>query len=248
MWDLFHESIWVVPLSVFVGGLVGSPHCASMCGPLVLNFARDRRSLVAHQCGRMLTYVGAGALLARFGSSVLGPTRPFWLVGGALIVLSALLFFSGYRALLGRPLHLPLPKKASATASSALSRLSRSHLPAWVIAAAAGSLTVFLPCGHLYTFLLGAAAAGSAATGAVLMFAFWLGSTPLLVFGTASLQGLIRSRLPSRQRIAGSLLFIAGLFSFGSFALRAETFLAERQDRGTAAAPPRELGAHLRCH
>ena len=41
-----------------------------------------------------------------------------------------------------------------------------------------GFLSIFLPCGWLWTFLSAAATTGSATKGALLMLVFWLGGLP----------------------------------------------------------------------
>lgn len=83
-------------------------------------------------------------------------------------------------------------------------------LPLPVRGLTAGLLTALLPCGWLYLFALLAASTGSALTGAVVMFAFWLGSVPALVAvvaGTRLLATPLRSVVPVAASI---LLVIAG--------------------------------------
>src|ERR1041385_7412652 len=96
--------------AVFLAGLIGSPHCMSMCGPLVLNFSNKKSRLFAYQTGRMLAYSLAGAAVGAFGGGLLGPERPGWVSSFTLLIMGLLLFINGYRALAGKSYHLPIPK------------------------------------------------------------------------------------------------------------------------------------------
>jgi sulfite exporter TauE/SafE len=230
-----------------MGGLLGSPHCMSMCGPIVLNFANQRSRLLAYQLGRMSSYCIAGALVGAFGEEVLGHERPAWLSGVSLLLIATLLLINGYRAISGKSLHLPMPAWANRASMKFWRALRISKLPKVITAAAAGLLTVLLPCGHLYGFLIGAVATGSATKGAAFMFAFWLGSTPLLSFGGAFLQKILQPRIENGQRWAGVLLLIAGLFSILTFAARTESF-AKHSSESHLSEIKDPQDHHANCH
>jgi uncharacterized protein len=227
LWALFHETIWFVPISIFIAGVIGSPHCMSMCGPIVLNFANKKMGLYSYQIGRMVAYCLAGASVGGLGETVLGQGRPLWLTNLSLITIGVLLFFNGYRAVVGKSLHLPLPTFLTRFSMKFWKALRMSSFPPFITAALAGIFTVLLPCGHLYSFLIGAVATGSALKGAVFMFAFWLGSAPLLSFGVAWFQKLLHPNISGGQRWAGMLLIIAGLFSILAFKTNAENFVQQ---------------------
>lgn len=220
MSDLFLKSFWLVPSSVLLAGIIGSPHCLSMCGPIVLNFSKTRIQLLAYQLGRMLAYVTAGAIVGRIGQVALGPSQPFWISEVTLITIAILLFVNGYRAFFNRPLHLPVPRFLSSFTLYLWKLTGLSSLPKTAAAMITGILTVFLPCGHLYGFLLGAVATGSMAKGAIFMFAFWLGSAPLLSVSGSWLQRIFRPKFEGGQRWSGALLIAAGLFSLLVFSYR----------------------------
>jgi uncharacterized protein len=243
--DLFHETIWFVPVSIFLAGVVGSPHCMSMCGPIVLNFANKKAGLFAYQMGRMVAYGLAGAAAGGFGEVVLGRERPVWLINLSLVTIGLLLFFNGYRAIAGKSLHLPLPAFMTNFSMKLWKKLRTLPLPPSAAAGIAGVLTVFLPCGHLYSFLIGAVAMGGALKGAGFMFAFWLGSAPLLSFGAVWLQKLLHPTIAGGQRWAGVLLIVAGLFSILAFGANTENFLKPNSD-GAAATQSKE--PPLYCH
>ena len=220
----FRDSLWFIPLSVFVGGLIGSPHCMFMCGPIVINFANKPKLLLAYQAGRMLAYTGAGAIVGGFGESILGNDRPQWLSTTSLLSIAVILIFNGYRAILGKPWHLTTPRFLNRFSIRIWKYLRLSALPKIITAGAAGVLTVFLPCGHLYSFLIGAVAIGSAIKGAAFMFAFWLGSAPLLSFGGAWIQKILKPKIDQGQRWAGVFLILAGILSLVAFGARAHSF------------------------
>lgn len=251
MSDLSNQSLWLISTSVFIGGVIGSPHCLSMCGPLVFNFSNKRSYLFSYQLGRMLAYSIAGAVLGSVGSSLLGQSRPQWISNLTLITISILLIFNGYRAIAGKPLHFSLPPFLNHWIKKVWSLIRTPSLPKGIVALMAGFLTVLLPCGHLYGFLLGAAVTGSALKGAVFMFAFWLGSTPLLSASGGVLQTLIGSRMGrSGQRLAGVLLVVSGLLSLIIFSHNAEGFskstLTSQKSDVKSINPPSE-GTH-HCH
>jgi hypothetical protein len=80
-----------------------------------------------------------------------------------------------------------------------------------------GLLSVFLPCGWLYTYVLAAIASRSATAGALILFLFWLGGLPALSVLPKYLEKSLAISNLKKQRIAGLLLITAGLYSLVSF-------------------------------
>lgn len=259
MSDLFHNLIlftWAVPASVFVASLVGSPHCAIMCGPLAVGFgSQGRRRLGAYHAGRALAYAAAGAVAGAVGSRTLGLDASSdggasWISVLSLITIAAILTLTGMRLITGRSLHLSWPTRfrfpkaivfrVSAGAWDFLLMLKRQLPPSWS-AFLAGTLTIFLPCGHLYAFIVGAAATGSPARGALFMIAFWAGTVPALGFGVGWLMSLLRPNgARGNATWAGALLIFAGFISLATFASRLQIpqALHNAQNMDTSAHPP----------
>lgn len=241
----FLDSLWIVPASVFVAGLIGSPHCMSMCGPIVMNFSKSRHAIIMYQTGRMIAYVSAGAVFGAFGRSIFDVERMTWLSSLSLILISALLLLNGYQTVAGKPLHLPMPKRMVLVSAFVWRRLNMQRLqkmPRPLAALLTGLLTVLIPCGHLYSFFVGAITTGTATRGAIFMFAFWLGSTPLLTFGSFWLRGLLNHPRAPTRRIAGLLLIAAGLFSvltFGAYSFDQYQHRTETHVTPTENYPPR---------
>lgn len=214
------DAFLLIPASVFVAGLIGSPHCVSMCGPIVLNFASSRKALMLYQMGRLVAYTTVGILLGAFGQSVLGTQQSVWVSSLSLLFISALLILNGYRTYNNRPLHFPVPRIMTQASGTAWRAMKLHRLPKSLAAFFAGLLTVLLPCGHLYSFFVGAVATGSAWKGAAFMFAFWLGSAPLLSAGSLWFRKVVSNGPRQAQRVAGVVLVGAGLVSVLMFGAR----------------------------
>lgn len=243
--DLSSAISMMIPLSVIIAGFVGSPHCASMCGPLVMNIATHRTRLVFYQLGRMTSYVAMGTLAGALGSSVLGDARPLWLTQFSLALIALTLLYNGYRAFREKPLHFTLPKPLQTFSTKLWSLTRRPQLSLGTSGFLMGLLTVLLPCGHLFTFLLGAVATGSAVKGGVFMFAFWLGSSPLLLAAGLALPKLLKRSGAHGRRWAGVLLVMGGLFSLTAFGLRSHD---TQQEPGHKTQHETEQPAAPRCH
>jgi sulfite exporter TauE/SafE len=198
--------------AAFTTGLVGSGHCALMCGPLACageprDLGARRRSAGAWQLGRLAAYAGVGALLGTFGHAVLTALSgramralPWAMAAG--LVLSALEVGRSVPTLPG-----------IARISRRLVRTGAKFSPP-VRAVLRGAATPFLPCGLLYGAFVMAAAAGSLVGGATIMTAFGLGALPALAavqaFVPAGLGRLGRSpRVAALSRRAIPLLAAA---------------------------------------
>jgi sulfite exporter TauE/SafE len=181
-------------LAVFVASLLGSLHCAGMCGPFVA-FATLRtkdsplqqnrgpwRLQFAYHAGRLLAYASLGALAGvlgaalNLGGSLVGIGRLAGVGAGLLLVIvgaSRILGLFGVK--LPELSGLSLLRRAVALGSGTASRLAPVHR-AWAI----GLVTALLPCGWLYAFVAIAAGTGNAQFGVVTMLAFWFGTVPIL--------------------------------------------------------------------
>lgn len=213
--------------SVWVASLLGSAHCAAMCGGFVCAYAggargrTDRAAHVAYNAGRLASYLAlgvvaglAGASLGRAGA-IAGVARPAAIAAGVLMVLwgtAAALRAGGVRV----P-QLPLTGKAPALLRRTLVRVASQ--PAPVRAATLGALTALLPCGWLWAFAITAAGTGTVGGALLVMLAFWAGTVPALAaVGLAAQRaaGPLRARLPMLTAgvlVALGLLTIAGKFT-----------------------------------
>lgn len=217
--------------AVFVASLVGSLHCAGMCGPLVAfalgtTDAMSHRSRVvlqfAYHGGRVMTYSAVGAVCGLLGAaldlsgSMVGMNRIAALLAGLMMVgvgIVAVLRYSGVRV----PA-MPVPKTLSRMivfgqrAAVGLRPIPR--------ALTIGLLTAFLPCGWLYMFAIVAAGTGTAVGGAMIMIAFWAGTVPVLAslgIGVQAFAGTLGKRIPL---ITAGLIVLLGLYTIGSRAIQ----------------------------
>lgn len=194
-------------------GLVTSLHCVSMCGPMVLTYALKgtedgtawQRIVpnLAYQAAKITSYVLVGLVLGAIGSALnLDAARPYVMVGAGLFMIVLALGMTGKVPWAARL--TPRPPKALVRAIASLRRTAvakaeenRSTLATPVTF---GLLTGLMPCAPLMAAQLNAAASGSPARGALAMFAFGLGTAPLMLgFGTAS--SLVPRRLKERVMV-----------------------------------------------
>ncbi len=207
-------------LAVMLASLLGSFHCAGMCGAFMM-FAvgatpGTRWPLhFAYHLGRLTTYTllgaAAGAMGAAvdLGGSLIGLQRFAGVAAGAFMVvfgLATILRLYGVRIAA-----MPVPQ----TVRTLLLAGQRSAMNARPLhrAAAIGLLTTLLPCGWLYAFAVIAAGTASPIAGAVTMAAFWTGTLPVMAtlgIGAQRLTGTLAVRLPM---ITATLIVVVGLYT-----------------------------------
>lgn len=208
--------------AVFLASLLGSPHCAGMCGGLVAFYAgtsEKGRALghAAYNLGRLTSYAALGALAGSLGALVDVVGKLAGLQRAAAILAGAAMIAWGLSSL-ARLRGWSVPRLAASRAMGALAGRAARRLrdrPPLVRAAAVGLVTGLLPCGLLYAFIVSAAATGSAGAGAALMALFWTGTLPVMVgLGLAAqrLSGRLRRHLPAFTAV---LLVVAGVFTVG---------------------------------
>ena len=172
----------------------------------------------SYHLGRMLTYLLMGIGVASLSSAIqlfAGGNRTLqiigWGVGVTMIAMGSLRILAMFSW--QRPVkHSQLSQRWSA----AIIKLRRMYSggPIWLGAFLWGLTSTLLPCGWLYLFVLAAAAAPNAAMTIAMMFAFWVGTLPLLSVAAWSWS----SSSPRWQVIAQP--FAAGcIISFGAFIL-----------------------------
>ena len=170
-----------LPLA-FLMGLLGSLHCAVMCGPLMLSLPLQNTSLLKsalqliwYQLGRILIYTLLGVLVGWIGNSftVFANQEILSLTIGVLLVIFTVLQLSGRQL-----------KNINSLQQKMLTPLSRLMgkfygLPIWGFFA--GLLNGLLPCGMVYLALATALNTASLQGGANFMFLFGLGTMPLML-------------------------------------------------------------------
>lgn len=176
-------------LTALVMGLVGSLHCAGMCGPIMLilpfqHFSPARRilAMALYHLGRISVYASMGLLLHSFKSLF----HPQWQQGVSLVLGSLLLAGGLYSFLVrGNMPSLPWTGWVRRQASRFMGNPSLGAITV------AGVLNGLLPCGLVYMALSLAATAPTAPEAALAMYAFGAGTLPMLLSIT-----LLRQRVP----------------------------------------------------
>jgi sulfite exporter TauE/SafE len=219
-------------LSILGASLLGSLHCAAMCGGLVTFYSAGEGSAsgarysahAAYHSLRLVAYVLLGGAAGALGSALDGFGNELG-VGALGLVLAGVTLLSW-----------AVPRLLGARSGSRLLALGRAParrgrfvgtlatlfvglvervraLPPLVRAAALGLASALLPCGWLYAFVVLAASTGSAVAGAGILAAFWLGTVPALLglgIGIGRLSGRLRAHLP---RLSVSLVLLVCVFN-----------------------------------
>lgn len=211
-------------LGILTASLLGSVHCAGMCGGFVCFYATGVQgrtggggtaSHVAYNLGRLVSYLSLGLVGGIVGH---GLDRAGALVGvsrGAAVVAGALMIsWGGSTLLAARGVRLPrlgrLPPGRNPL--GALLARVRGRSPE-VRAAATGLLTTLLPCGWLYAFVFAAAGTGRVGASLATMTLFWAGTLPVMLgvgYGAQRLTGAFRSRLPL---VTAAAVVVMGILS-----------------------------------
>lgn len=218
--------------TVFLASLLGSLHCAGMCGGLVAFYAGEgaggRGGAAAHAAysiGRLAVYTAIGALAGTLGAAIdgIGGTLAGVQRGAAVLAGLFIAAWGVYSLLLALGVRVPRPPVPQAV-SRPVARGIRAVAgqPAAVRGLVVGLLTGLLPCGWLWAFAATAAGTGSAAAGALVMAVFWSGTLPVLLAlgaGVQTLAGPLRRAVPAVTAVA---LIVVGLFAVVSRGSRAE--------------------------
>ena len=185
-----HHTVALLSTYLLTGLTIGFGHCIGMCGPLVISFSlslKQRNPFVPHllyHCGRTATYGVLGAVTGATGSLTIVAANiaviqkaAMFIAGGVVIVMGLAMgqwiprlriFDVSYRP---GGLFPGILKKTDQTGSALM------YLPL-------GLVLGLLPCGPVYTALLGAARAGMEAKG--IGHGMVLGMGMMLAFGVGT--------------------------------------------------------------
>jgi sulfite exporter TauE/SafE len=216
----------------FTVGFLGSLHCLSMCGPLVLAYslqARDPKEItagptrhplpagllhhLAFHTGRLFTYGLLGALaaglfrLASFQQLFTGLRGGMSMAGGFIMVLLGLAFLRilPTPAFLGSGRLIPVCIR-----QRLLPALFQAPQPG--AKALLGLLAGFMPCCLSWAMIAKAATEQEIVTGFLTMIAFGLGTMPALLA-----VGLFTSILSLKLRLLGERLAACAVIFMGIF-------------------------------
>ncbi len=204
---------------VLVASVLGSVHCAAMCGGFVAAYSgtesapgRRAASHVAYHGGRLVTYAVLGALSGALGRALDLAGRAAGLADMAGVVAGVVLLVTGAAGLAPRSRLVRLRARPAWSPTRKLGALLArlGSTAATTRAALLGLTSTLLPCGWLYAFVALSAATGSAKDGVLLMATFWLGTLPMLL-GVGMSLGLAARRFGGRlPRLRSALVLLVG--------------------------------------
>jgi sulfite exporter TauE/SafE len=229
-------------------GLLGSGHCGTMCGPLVLlatpraadlgthsacSAGRGARHAVLYHGGRAATYVCLGALVGLVGGQLthLGFGRALAVVAGVALILQAV----AAAGIVTVPLEVSRIGRAVSCALARAGYWMRSHRVMGPVVF--GALNGLLPCGLLYAALTAAGGFGTLGQSMLFMTAFAAGTTPVLAFMAIAGGSFAASMPRMTRRVAPAALAIVGL-------LLIARGVGPQQPHRAHAAVPAPLAAH----
>lgn len=194
----------LLSLAILSSSFWGSWHCATMCSPIA-SLAAVKKSLWLYHLGRLLSYVTIGAVGGYLGSFFL--TNELYLVRIFTGVFFAIIvLWLGIQSVRGKNKFLSFNFKW-------LHFIFKPSTPVFLI----GLLSVFLPCGWLYSYVLAGAATRSISSGMIVMSLFWLGGLPALSSVSMFVRKSVNLAPEKKQKISGYILVFAALYALGSF-------------------------------
>ena len=198
-------------------GLLGSLHCAAMCGPLQLALpvlpggpGRIVAGRLLYQLGRIATYCLLGLDAGLAGKSLLLAGLQRWIsISLGVVILAG--FFLSRRVALSAPVVRAVARLKAAMGSQLRQRSLRSL-------ALLGALNGLLPCGLVYVAMAGAVARDTLPAAVLFMAAFGLGTTPTMLAISLtgrllplSLRVKLRSAIPVGVCLLAGLLILRGM-------------------------------------
>lgn len=199
----------ILTLGILATSFFGSWHCAGMCGP-VASILAQRGQLFSYHFFRLIAYVSLGAIAGHLGGFFLnsGFNHLRWI---SAVIFSTTLILMGIKNLWPNIfIHSSFRIINQLIAKIQVFKLNK---PGWLI----GLLTVFLPCGWLYTYVLAAVASKSAFAGALIMLLFFLGGLPALLAMPWMIKKTIERSTLRQKKIASGILILAGIYNIISF-------------------------------
>ena len=207
--------------SALLIGFAGSLHCIGMCGPIVMVLPGSVAERVRFLAGRFLYNIGRVAAYGTLGivAGMIGQAFTFagWqqrigIVAGAVMILSVVL----PAVFLSKKMPAnPLSPMVGFVKEKLSQLLSRSHPSSLFLI---GFLNGFLPCGLVYTAMIGSVSTGYVAGSILYMMLFGVGTIPVMLatayaanFITQSMRRKLTKFLPVGVVLLGMLFMLRGL-------------------------------------
>ena len=208
MLGYYTQSQLIIAVSVLSSSFLGSLHCLGMCGPIVVATNKTKWHSLFYQMGRLFGYLILGFIVGHLGQEILGRFPGSWAALIAPFILGLTFISLGLLLFKQRQFHFPLPKLISLPYKKFITLQSKNKSSVFTFFI--GLCSIFLPCGWLYGFVIGAATTNSIKTSLLIMFMFWLGTVPALFFTPLIFQKIIGPLKKKFPAMAGSILLVAG--------------------------------------
>lgn len=207
-------------LAALTLGIIGSMHCIGMCGPLMLavptnsatrwQFILER---LIYNLGKALMYGLMGAVLGFAGKSILMNFQQNLSIILGIAILLAVVIPIGYKSKMEK--YSPLKYIYTFIKDKFIVLIRKRGLFAFF---SLGVLNGLLPCGLVYTALIGATAVADVRQSALFMIVFGIGTTPALI-GVAlagkllsvKYRGIITRIIPVMTIVLGIILVLRGM-------------------------------------
>jgi sulfite exporter TauE/SafE len=194
--------------AAFITGLIGSLHCAGMCGPLICIMPINKQKpnheiagLVIYNTGRIISYGLLGVMIGSAGAFV-SMLAGVWFayISGAILILLGL-----YKLLWAKHNDLKMPAFVRRAMGRLLKKRSPFTLPIL------GMINGIIPCGAVYAALAGASVTANPWQGGLYMIIFGLSTWPA-IFSSYYLSGKLHGWLKGFYRPATAIfLCLLGL-------------------------------------
>ena len=191
---------------LFVIGLMTSVHCIAMCGGINVSQCLSENKKfsglypVMYNLGRVVSYTVIGFVLG-FAGMLFGTGEN---LGVSSIIQGLIKSFAGiYMVIMGVNMlgFVPKIKRLTFNLPNFIGKFRVKNSQPFVV----GLLNGFMPCGPLQSIQLVALATGNPFTGGLSMFAFSLGTVPLML-GLGSLVSVLGKRFTDRMMTVGAVL------------------------------------------
>ncbi len=206
----------LIPLlgTTLIASLLGSWHCAGMCGGLVGAVSRTPAEQASYHAGRIVMYGILGGLAGAIAGFFLDADWSLLRWGAALFLGMSLVgmglskLFSGGHV--GPSLWIA---RWMGRWIQPLGRWTRFHPVLGRVLL--GGASAFLPCGWLYGFVVIAGTTGRVWSGVLVMLVFGLGTLPALHATSWALGRVRRAAKPTANMATAVLMVVMGLVTLG---------------------------------
>lgn len=199
--------------TALLAGLLGSIHCAAMCGPLAALSCRASLASLGPKSwqqkitpylfvsGKFIAYSVLGLLAGSLGSSVAKNFESSHAIAiisicTATFVIAAVIFARVQPQLLGKPITKVV---------SLITKLSLSM--GWKSPLLIGATASLIPCGLLYAMVIRSSASAAPLESMLVMQAFGLGTSPVLI-GLGSITAWLPKRFTKYGSTAGEVVLV----------------------------------------